>query len=213
MTDVILPVLNEADALPWVLGRMPEGFRPIVVDNGSTDGSGAIAARLGARVVPAAVAGFGSACFAGLEAATDDVVAFMDCDGSLDPRELPGVADPVIGGDADLVLGARSAVPGAWPIHARLGNRAIAAEVRRRTGLALTDLGPMRAARRGPLVGLNILDRRFGWPFEMVLRAHAAHWRIREVRVAYLPRAGRSKVTGTVTGTARALTDLVKVLR
>jgi glycosyltransferase involved in cell wall biosynthesis len=213
MTDVILPVLNEAEALPWVLGRMPEGFRPIVVDNGSTDGSGAIAVRLGARVVPAAVAGFGSACVAGLEAATDDVVAFMDCDGSLDPRELPRVADPVIGGDADLVLGARSAVPGAWPFHARVGNRAIAAEIRRRTGLALTDLGPMRAARRDPLVRLGIRDRRFGWPFEMVLRAHAADWRISEVRVAYLPRAGRSKVTGTVTGTARAFADLVKVLR
>ncbi len=211
--DVILPVLNEAEALPWVLERMPDGCHPIVVDNGSTDGSGTIAARLGATVVSAPVPGFGSACFAGLEASTTDIVAFMDCDASLDPRALAAVADPVHVGDADLVLGTRAAVPGAWPLHARLGNRAIAWEVRRRTGLRVTDLGPMRAARRRPLLDLGILDRRFGWPFEMVLLAGAADWRIREVPVPYLPRAGRSKVTGTVTGTVRAFGDLVKVLR
>ena len=213
MVDVILPVLNEVEALPWVLGRMPAGCRPIVVDNGSTDGSAQVAASLGAVVVIAPVPGFGSACFAGLEAATDDVVAFMDCDASLDPRELPAVADPVMAGDADLVLGARVAEPGAWPLHARLGNRAIARDVRRRTGLMLTDLGPMRAAPRARLLDLGVRDRRFGWPFEMVLRAHDAGWRIREVPVTYRARAGRSKVTGTVTGTARAFTDLVKVMR
>lgn len=213
MPDVILPVLNEAAALPWVLERMPDGYRPIVVDNGSTDGSGAIADALGARVVSAPVPGFGSACFAGLERATDDIVCFMDCDASLDPRDLPDVADPVRAGEADLVLGARAAEPGAWPTHARLGNRAIAWEVRRRTGVRLSDLGPMRAASREPLLALRIADRRFGWPFEMVLRARAAEWRIREVPVAYRCRAGRSKVTGTVSGSARAFIDLVKVMR
>lgn len=213
VADVILPVLDEAQALPWVLGRMPAGYRPIVVDNGSSDGSASIAAGLGAEVVHEPVAGFGAACFAGLSAATADVVCFMDCDASLDPHDLPLVVGPVAGGEVDLALGARDAEPGAWPLHARLGNRAIAWEVRRRTRYAVTDLGPMRAARREPLLGLGIGDRRFGWPFEMVLRAADAGWTVREVAVPYRAREGRSKVTGTIMGTARAFGDMVKVMR
>lgn len=213
MIDVILPVLDEAAALPWVLGRMPEGYRPLVVDNGSTDGSAGIARMLGARVVEASIRGFGAACFAGLSASTEDIVCFMDCDGSLDPGDLPSVAGPVLGSTADLVLGARRAERGAWPPHARLGNRLIAREVRRRTGRPLTDLGPMRAAPREPLLALAIGDRRSGWPFEMVLRAHAAGWRIQQVDVPYRTRTGRSKVTGTVRGTVTALSDLAKVMR
>jgi len=134
----------------------------------------------------------------------------MDCDASLDPRDLPLVAEPVAGGDADLVLGARR---GAGPVHARLANRALAFELRRRTGARLTDLGPMRAARREALLALGVRDRRFGWPLEMVLRAAGAGWTIREVPVGHHPRAGRSKVTGTVRGTARAVRDMAAVLR
>lgn len=213
MPDVVLPVLDERDAIPWVLERMPPGYRPIVADNGSTDGSGELAARLGATVVREERRGFGAACHAGLLAATDDVVCFMDCDASLDPLELPLVAGPVLEGVADLVLGARRAERGAWPLHARLANRVIGLEVRRRTGLDVTDIGPMRAARREALVGLGIEDRRFGWPLEMVLRAARAGWEVREVPVAYRPRTGRSKVTGTVRGTARAIRDMGGVLR
>ncbi len=213
MVDVIVPVLNEAGVLPWVLQRMPGGCRPIVVDNGSSDGSAAIGEALGALVVREPRRGFGAACFAGLAAATSDVVAFMDGDGSLDPRDLPLVLDPVEAEEADLVLGARVPEPGAWPFHARLGNRAIAWEVRRRTGLGLRDLGPMRAARRTKLLALGIADRRFGWPLEMIVRAASAGWRIEEVRVPYRTRSGRSKVTGTVRGTARTMLDMAKVLR
>jgi len=211
--EVILPVLDEAEALPWVLGRMPAGYAPLVVDNGSTDGSAEVAARLGARVVSEPRRGFGAACFAGLAAADAHVVCFMDCDGSLDPLELPAVADPVIGDTSDLVLGARVAERGAWPVHARVANRALALELRRRSGLALSDLGPMRAARRGALLGLGIQDRRFGWPLEMVLRAASEGWRIEEIEVAYRARAGRSKVTGTMRGTARAVRDMAAALR
>jgi glycosyltransferase involved in cell wall biosynthesis len=207
MADVVLPVLNEREALPWVLGRMPAGYEPIVVDNGSTDGSAALAERLGARVVSEPRPGFGAACFAGLLAARADVVCFMDCDASLDPRDLPAVAGAL--GTADLVLGARR---GAGPLHARIANRALAFELRRRTGARITDLGPMRAAGREALVGLGIRDRRFGWPLEMVVRAAAAGWEVREVEVRSLPRAGRSKVTGTVRGTARAVRDMAAVL-
>ena len=210
--DVILPVLDEAQALPWVLRRMPEGYRPVVADNGSTDDSARIASDLGAVVVTEPLRGFGAACFAGLQAADAPVVCFMDCDGSLDPRELPRIAAPVLAGRADLVLGARVGDRGAWPLHARAANAVLARQVRARTGLALTDLGPMRAAPRAALLGLGIRDRRFGWPLEMVLRAHAAGWRIEEDRVRYRPRAGRSKVTGTVRGTLRTIRDMRSAL-
>jgi glycosyltransferase involved in cell wall biosynthesis len=192
---------------------MPPGYEPLVVDNGSTDGSGALARALGAPVVTEPRRGFGAACWAGLCGAGDDVVCFMDADGSLDPHDLPAVARPVITGRADLVLGARRPSPGAWPLHARLANLVLMAEVRRRTGLALRDLGPMRAARRRPLLGLELRDRRSGWPLEMVLRAAAAGWRIDEVPTPYQPRRGRSKVTGTVRGTVRAARDMAGLLR
>jgi dTDP-L-rhamnose 4-epimerase len=211
--DVVLPVLDEAEAIPGVLARLPRDYEPIVVDNDSTDGSARVASSLGARVVVEPARGFGAACFTGLRAATSDVVCFMDCDGSLDPRELPLVASPVIAGDADLVLGARRATgTGAWPLHARLANRALAGVMTRRAGARLRDLGPMRAAPREALLQLGVTDRRFGWPLEMVVRAAAAGWRILEVPVAYAPRIGRSKVTGTVRGTARAVLDMARVM-
>ncbi|MDP9404845.1 MAG: glycosyltransferase family 2 protein [Actinomycetota bacterium] len=192
---------------------MPRGYRVIVVDNGSTDGSAELAESLGARVVREPRRGFGAACWAGLAASSAGVVCFMDADASLDPAELAAVAAPVIAGTADLVLGARRPERGAWPAHARLANRALALELRRRSGAVLTDLGPMRAARRRPLVELGIDDRRFGWPLEMVLRAAAAGWRIEEVPVRYRARTGRSKVTGTLRGTIRTARDMATVLR
>ncbi len=209
---MILPVLDERDALPWVLGRFPDGYRPIVVDNGSTDGSADVARSLGALVVHEPAKGFGAACWTGLQTATDDVVCFMDCDASLDPQELPLVTDPVVAGRADLVLGSRKGSKGAWPPHARLANRYLARAVRRRTGAPMSDLGPMRALRREALLGLGMVDRRFGWPLEMVLRAGRAGWRIEEVVVGYRPRIGRSKVTGTVRGTLKAVRDMRREL-
>ena len=212
-TEVILPVLDEAEALPWVLARIPAGYEPLVVDNGSRDRSAAIAAGLGARVVEEPRRGFGAACHAGLVAARSEYVCFMDCDGSLDPGELPLLSRRLSGGAADLVLGARRAERGAWPVHARLANRALALEVRRRGGPRLRDLGPMRAARREPLLALDLRDRRFGWPLEMVVKAVAAGWKIEELEVGYRARTGRSKVTGTVRGTARAVRDMALALR
>ena len=215
MPDVVLPCLDEAGALPWVLTRLPAGYRAIVADNGSTDGSAEVALAHGALVVPASPRGFGAACHAGLLAADhgDDVVCFLDADGSLDPRELPRVADPVLAGAVDLVLGRRRPTTrGAWPPHARVGNAVIARSLRRRTPYALHDLGPMRACRRSALLALGLQDRRFGYPLEMVLAAARAGWQVREVDVSYLPRTGRSKVTGTVRGTLRAVSDMRRVL-
>jgi len=213
LVDVILPVLDEAESLPWVLSRMPPGYRPLVVDNGSTDDSPRIAGELGARVVHESRRGFGAACYAGLVNATTDVVCFMDCDGSLDPADLPLVCDPVTDGSAGLCLGARRPSRGAWPVHARVANRLLALEVDRRTGLRLRDMGPMRAARRDALIGLDLRDRAFGWPLEMVLRASREGLEIREVAVPYHPRrGGESKVTGTAIGTFRAIRDMSRHL-
>lgn len=211
--DVVLPCLDEAAALPWVLARIPAGWRAIVVDNGSTDGSAGIARGLGATVVHEPRRGFGAACHAGLLAADADIVCFCDCDASLDPALLVPFVRAVHDGDSDLVLGRRRPQGrGAWPPHARLGNLALAHMLRRRTGLRLHDLGPLRAARRTGLLGLGLTDRRSGYPLQMVVRAADAGWRVDEREVPYLPRAGRSKVTGTWRGTWHAVRDMRTVL-
>ncbi|MFD5470923.1 glycosyltransferase family 2 protein [Streptomyces sp. NPDC127105] len=211
--DVVLPCLDEAEALPWVLDRVPSGWRAIVVDNGSTDGSADLARALGAHVVHEPHRGFGAACHAGLAATTADVVCFCDCDASLDPALLPAVAGPVLDGSADLVLGRRRPVTRrAWPLHARLANVELARLIRRRTGLRLHDLGPMRAARRESLLALGLTDRRSGYPLQMVVRAADAGWRVEETDVPYRPRTGRSKVTGTWRGTWQAVRDMRAVL-
>ncbi|WP_112237946.1 glycosyltransferase family 2 protein [Kribbella monticola] len=211
--DLILPCLNEAAALPWVLGRLPAGVRAVVVDNGSTDGSPDLAAMLGATVVDCDVRGYGAACHAGLEAATAPVVAFLDADASLDPQQLVRVTAPVLAKRIDLMLGRRRPVSrDVWPWHLRLANAELSRRIRRRTGVRLHDLGPMRAARREALLGLALVDRRSGYPLETVVRAADAGWRIAEVDVDYLPRSGRSKVTGTPLGAARAVLDMTKVL-
>ena len=211
--DVVLPCLDEAEALPRVLERIPPGWRALVVDNGSTDGSAEIARALGASVVREERRGFGAACHAGLTAATADIVCFCDCDASLDPADLVPFVDRILAGESDLVLGRRRPRSfGAWPAHARAGNLALARLLRRRTGLRLRDLGPLRAARREPLVSLGLTDRRSGYPLEMVVRAADAGWRIAEYDVPYHPRAGTSKVTGTWRGTWQAVRDMRRVL-
>ena len=210
--DVILPCLDEAEALPGVLRALPPGFRALVVDNGSRDGTPDIAESLGARVVYEARKGYGAAVHAGLEAATTDVVAFIDADGSLDPAELPAMVALLDG--ADLVAGRRRPEGrGAWPWHARAGNAAISALLRRR-GVVVHDIAPIRVVRRTALLDLGIADRAFGYPLELLIRAGAAGWRITEVDVAYRPRTGgRSKVSGSVRGTVRAARDMAGVLR
>jgi glycosyltransferase involved in cell wall biosynthesis len=213
--DVVLPCLNEAAALPGVLSALPPGYRAIVVDNGSTDGSPEVAARHGAIVVAEARMGYGAAVHTGLERAESEIVCFLDADGSLDPGELPGLVRLVATNQAILAVGRRMPVSRkAWPWHARAGNRVLATIMRRR-GLAVRDIAPMRAARREDLLGLGIRDRAFGYPLELLIRAAAAGWPVVEVDVAYRPRAAgtRSKVSGSVRGTLRAVRDMAGVLR
>lgn len=211
--DVVLPCLDEAGALPAVLSGLPAGVRAIVVDNGSTDGSAAVARTLGATVITEGVRGYGAACAAGLAAATAPVVAFCDCDASVDLAEVVRLARAVRDDTADLVTGRRRPVePRAWPPHARLAVSVLTWVLRRRSDLVLRDLGPVRIARTDALRDLGVRDRRSGYPLETVLRAAAAGWRIREVPIAYAPRVGRSKVTGTLAGTLRAVRDMSTVL-
>jgi len=214
VVDVVFPCLNEEKALPWVLGRLPAGYRAIVVDNGSTDRSAEVAREHGAIVVSELRRGFGAAAHAGLLAATAPIVAFCDADASMDPRDLSRVVDPVVAGTADLVLGRRRPTSrGAWPLHARVANRALASLMRGATKLDLHDLGPMRAANREAMVALDLRDRRSGYPLETLLRGHAEGWRVLEVDAPYSPRIGRSKVTGTIRGTAIAVLDMSRLLR
>ncbi len=215
VTDVVLPCLDEAIALPQVLAGLPIGYLAVVADNGSTDGSGELAAGLGARVVLVPERGFGAAAHGGLLACTADIVCFADADGSLDLAELPRLVAPLLAGTADLVLGRRRPVSrAAWPLHARIGNALLTRRLSRRIGHRLHDLGPMRAARRLDLLSLDLTDRRFGYPLEMVTVAAARGWRLHEVDVTYRPRAAgsHSKVTGTLLGTVRTVHDMAAVL-
>jgi len=215
VADLVLPCRDEGPALRALLPQVPAEFAVIVVDNGSTDDTAAVAESLGARVVHEAVPGYGSAVHAGLEAATHEYVAFMDGDGSFDPRDLLPLLAEVRVGSVDLAVGRRRPVSrGVWPWHARLGNALIVAWLRRRIGLPVHDIAPMRVCRRQALLDLGVQDRRFGYPVELLQRTTNARWRTREHDVDYHPRAvgTRSKVSGSVKGTVRTARDFWRVL-
>jgi glycosyltransferase involved in cell wall biosynthesis len=213
--DLVIPCRDEAAALPAVLARLPVGVRAIVVDNGSSDGTAEVAAQLGAVVVDEPRAGYGSAVHAGVEAATADLVAVIDGDGSLDPRELPALIDDVAIGRVDLAVGRRRpAERGVWPLHARLGTATVCWWLRATRGPHVHDIAPMRVCRRDALLELAVADRAFGYPLDLLIRAHRAGWTIREHDVSYTARAPgtRSKVSGSLTGSLRALRDFAKAL-
>ncbi|WP_372729663.1 glycosyltransferase family 2 protein [Nocardioides sp.] len=213
--DLVLPCKDEAAALVGLLPRVPDAFAVIVVDNGSTDDTAEVAARLGARVVREPVPGYGAAVHAGLMAATQEYVAFMDGDSSFDPDELLDLLADVQAGRADLAVGRRRPVRrGVWPWHARLGNALIIWWLRRRIGFTPHDIAPMRVCRREQLIALDVQDRRFGYPVELLQKVTRADWAITERDVAYHPRAvgTRSKVSGSVKGTVRTARDFWRVL-
>ncbi len=210
---VVLPCLNEADSLPTVLRAMPAGYRALVVDNNSTDGTAQVAEQHGAHVVREVRPGYGSAVHAGVLAATTPIVAVLDGDGSLDPADLPRLVAALEGG-ADMVTGRRRPLPGVtWPWHARLGTAAVCWRLRTRHRLPVHDIAPMRVAKRDALLTLGVVDRRSGYPLELLVRAAAAGWRVVEVDVDYGPRVGgKSKVSGSVRGSFTAAVDFWKVI-
>jgi glycosyltransferase involved in cell wall biosynthesis len=213
--DLILPCRDEAPALAALLPTVSDRFAVTVVDNGSTDATAAVARHHGAAVVHEQRPGYGAAVHAGLLSATREYVAFMDGDGSFEADSLLGLLDDVRSGRADLAVGRRRPVGrGVWPWHARVGNGAIVLWMRGRVGLSVRDIAPMRVCRRSDLVALDVRDRRFGYPVELLHRATTAGWRITERDVDYLPRAAgtRSKVSGSVLGTFRTAHDFWKVL-
>jgi glycosyltransferase involved in cell wall biosynthesis len=213
---VVLPALDEAAALPVALASFPPGIDLLVVDNGSSDSTAAVAAAAGARVVTEPRRGFGAACWAGVLASPRaEVIAFADADGSFDGADLTAVAGPVLGGQADLVIGSRTTgvrEQGAMTAFAAAANRALGLACRLLFGVPLSDLGPFRAIGRDTLLALGIRDRGQGWPLEMIGRASRAGLRVVEVPVRYRPRAaGVSKVSGSLPGSLRATAAMAAV--
>lgn len=207
--DIIIPALNEAEAIPRVLAEIPTWVRKVVVvDNGSTDNTGELAANAGAVVVIEIRRGYGYACLAGIEALNAaDVVVFLDGDYSDYPVEMGRLIAPISAGQADLVIGSRLAgklEPGAMLWHAYLGNRLLSWLVRRITGCQVTDIGPFRAISWDCLNALGMKEGRYGWTLEMMLKAANHGFRIVEVPVSYRPRLGRSKVSGSFSASLKA---------
>ena len=208
--SVIIPTRNEAPSIAHVLADLPENLitEILVIDNDSTDGTPETAVRMGARVIREPRRGYGQACLTGLaHVSQPDIVVFLDGDYSDRPDELPRLLAPIIEGRADITLGSRllgSRIPGALPWHATFGNRLAAGLITCLFRERITDLGPFRAVRANILGTLALQETTYGWAVEMVLKGALQGFRIVEVPVSYYPRIGKSKISGTLAGTAGA---------
>jgi glycosyltransferase involved in cell wall biosynthesis len=218
IVSIIIPALNEAESIGYVLSAIPlEWIHEIlVVDGGSTDATVAIAEQAGARVIQERRRGYGRACHSGLLAATGKVVVYLDADGADDPRHLPELLAPLVGGQADLVLGSRLAGKmdtGAMPWTQWLGNFLAAVMFRWIYGLRLTDLSPFRAGRRDYILSLDLKEMTYGLPTEMIAKAARRGWKIVEIPVSYhARRGGKSKITGTWRGSVLASTLIFRLI-
>jgi glycosyltransferase involved in cell wall biosynthesis len=214
---VIIPALNEAAAIGRVLAAIPGWVDEVlVVDNGSTDATAAVARKQGARVIWEPQRGYGAACLAGIKAlATPDIVVFLDGDYSDHPEEMDRLVDPLVENNADLVIGSRvlgQRQPGALTPQARFGNWLACLLIRLIWQVGYSDLGPFRAIGFPALQLLNMQDRDYGWTVEMQIKAAARRLRILEVPVSYRPRVGQSKISGTLRGVLGAGTKILATI-
>jgi glycosyltransferase involved in cell wall biosynthesis len=210
---LIIPALNEEQALEKLLMELPPNMLDfvIVVDNGSTDRTAQVASNAGAQVVSESQRGYGRACWSGFCAAKAlgaDILVFMDGDGSDNPADLSLMLQPMLDGQADLVIGSRVgplAERGAVPPQARLGNWLVSRLMSVRYGLSLHDVGSFRVVQVSLLETLQMSEMTFGWPVEMLAKSARAGYRIVEVPLRYRKRShGRSKVAGTLSGSLKA---------
>jgi glycosyltransferase involved in cell wall biosynthesis len=206
---VVIPALDEARAIGLVLRDIPAFVdRVIVADKGSTDGTREIAQAHGATVILETERGYGAACLKGLEAIGEaGIVVFMDGDYSDHGSEMGLLVDPILAGEADMVLGSRvlgRREAGSLTLQQQFGNALATWLMRRIWGVRYTDLGPYRAVRVAALRRLGMTDRNYGWTIEMQIRAAVAGLSVREVPVSYRRRIGASKVSGTIKGTVLA---------
>jgi glycosyltransferase involved in cell wall biosynthesis len=215
LVALVIPVIDEGATIAGVVRAVPRDVvdEIIVVDGGSRDDTVAVAQTAGARVIVEPRAGYGAACLAGARAAADcDVIAFIDGDGSDDPRDLVRVVAPILVGERDFVIGSRTRgqrEPGSMGAHQLLAGRLAGLAMRALYGVRYTDMGPLRAIRRDALEKLGMRETTYGWNLEMQMRAARAKLRILELSVAHRRRAGgASKVAGSLRGTLRASWNL-----
>lgn len=209
---VVIPALNEAESIARVIAAIPQELvaSVVVVDNGSTDDTAECARAAGAIVLRTDPPGYGRACRFGADRARADgadAIVFLDGDFSDDPADMRALVAPLQSNQADLVIGSRlrgRLAPGAMPWHAQFGNRLISAMMRAIYGLQVTDLGPFRAIGTDFYASLAMSEMTYGWPVEMLAKAARSEGRVREIAVAYRPRIGRSKISGTIRGTIGA---------
>ena len=222
--SIIIPVLNEAESIGQVVGEMPWGqiAECIVVDNGSTDGTGAIAAAAGARVVQSA-RGYGAACLAGSQAALpgSEILVYMDGDGADIVGGLSRLTEPIARDEADFVIGSRirgrreagSMLPSQVFAAHLVGMLLNVAQMGRRGKVRYTDMGAFRAIRRTSLERLQMSEMTYGWNLEMQIKAMKRGLRVREIAVDYRRRIGGvSKVSGDWKASARAAVRILEVL-
>src|SRR5919197_310988 len=203
--SVVIPCLNEEEAVGEVVDLAFEGIRRsgragevIVVDNGSTDRSAAIAAEHGAIVVAEPIRGYGSSYLTGLEYARGRFVVMADAGGSYPLEQLPLFVERLENG-ADLAIGSRfqgEIHRGAMPWSNRyLGNPLLTGLLNVLFGVKVSDAHcGMRALRRDVVPVLDLHSTGMEFASEMVFKAFRRGLTVREVPIDYLPRAGESKL-------------------
>ena len=207
---VIIPAVNEELSIGKVLRDIPSHVQWVIVaDNGSTDGTARAAREQGALVVSEPRRGYGFACLAGIAnlPAGAEIVVFMDGDYSDYPAEVTDLVSALVEHQADLVIGSRvlgEREKGSLTPQQRFGNWLSTQMIRVLYGFSYTDLGPFRAIRADALKRLNMQDVTYGWTVEMQVKALQHRMKVVEVPVRYRKRIGKSKVSGTVSGSVKA---------